>query len=1063
MATKRYSCICCGVLLAVLVFCMPVFTSAAERPANTLPVKVAFFPMVGFYEKDSAGKYTGYGVEYLNAMEQCSNLTFEYVDAGTWQNAIEMLRSGKVDILAPAQKTEVRETEFIFLTYPMSYEYGGVMTLETRNDLHYEDFSTFSSLTLGCTKGQVFEDDYRFYAADNGFTAKKILYYDTWPDLNHALETGKVDAVITNMMYDAPPRKILARFGVSKAYIVVRPDRADIIPELEAAVSRINMESPNYIDQLTNKYYPHYKKVPFTQRELDYIASAPTIRVLCPTNEAPFSHLDAKVFHGVTISLLERIGTLSGLKFEYLPVTTRSEMRAALQSGKGDLIASDTYDFNWARQENVYQIAPYMSAQLIRIVGEANGTAAMVPDRFATEYVKERFPNIKLLSCDSVEDCIRAVQDGKAGFTIINSYETNFILNRFPGMLVHEESMGTIQQLCMSVSKDTAPELRSILGKSLGRISDAEIYEYVAQNASRHREISFSGLIVNYPVRMMLLFIVAILILAALVYAIGMNRMKAAKNKELEIAVRKAVQASRSKSDFLSNMSHDIRTPMNAIINLTNLAREDIHNETLLLSDLDKIKISSDFLLSLINDILDMSRIENRQFQLSPKVYTAQRFVNYLNSLMAPLFSAKDIRFVIDIEKRIPAIYVDEVRFNQIFFNVLSNAAKYTPNGGTVTFSTKILQFDESHFHGAFSITDTGIGMSEAFLSKAFEPFEREKAVEAYVGTGLGLSITKAIVDAMGGTIELKSTKGKGTTVTIVLDLPLPDANMLSASLQREKMDEIHALGFEYSGKVLVAEDHPLNQEIITRLLQRKGFSVECVENGALAVERIKTSPDDTYLFILMDIRMPVMDGLTATKQIRELENRLTATIPIIAMTADAFVEDRNRCLAAGMDAYISKPVNLSELLGIIKKILDEQNIRKRPKILVVDDVEVNIAVVKAALENEFDVLTATNGPAALQYLAERTDIIAVITDIQMPGMNGLELIERIRADSRLDNISILANTQYGDPRQEEQLLLSGTDDFVYKPTTPSILLTRLYNILKRKHPSRKPQKGFTC
>ena len=1045
-----------GIQLAVvlLIVFMTFFPAlATERPPNTLTLKVARFPMNGYYERDESGGWTGYGVEFLNALEQCSDISFEYVDAETWQDALKLTASGGADIVAPAQRTKGREAVFSFLTYPIAYEYGGLLALNSREDLSYEDFDVFSNLTLGCTKGQVFEEDYRLFARDHGFSERKIKYYETWPALERALKDGKVDAIITNMMYDEEPFKVIARFGGKPSFIMVRRGRSDVLSVLENAVNRLGTESPNYRAGLTNKYFPQYKKVPFTRKELDFIASSPAIKVLCDPSEEPFVHRakDSAAPHGVSISVLKRISEISGLKFEYLPVENRRKALDMIREGKGDIIPYDTYNFNWAHQENVYHTVPYMSAQMVAVVGRQNGVAAMVDGRFFKDDLAKKNPHIKILACNSVEECIKAVKSGKAGYTIINGYEASFMLDRFQGAAVREGALSSIHQICMSVSKKLPPELRSVLGKSMGQISDTEIYGYVTESLNRHNTVTLSGLILRHPYETAALIFVLAVVIAGLLYSLFVSRLNSRKNRELETAVKNAKKASKAKSDFLSNMSHDIRTPMNAIINLTNLAMDDIRDEARLLSDLDKIKISSDFLLGLINDILDMSRIESGRLKLEPKIYTAERFENYLNGVMLPIFTAKNINLKIGKIGVVPALYVDEIRFNQIFFNLLSNAAKYTPEGGTVTFALHVLEADDSHFRAEYVIKDNGIGMSEEFVRRAFEPFEREKTVEAFTGTGLGLAITKAIVEALGGTIKLESEQGKGTTVTLLLDLPIPDARLVSESLIKKNSEGIYQLASVMQGHALVAEDHPINREVIVRLLKKQGLSVDCVENGAMAVEAIEHSPEDYYQFVLMDIRMPVMDGLTATRRIRALANRRLAEIPIIAMTADAFVEDRNKCVDAGMNDYLSKPVNVSELMAIVRRILSGQVRRRRERILVVDDAEINIAVMRAAIEKDFEVLEACDGVSALECLERNRGIVAVITDIQMPNMDGTELIRRIRADVRYDNVAIIANTLHGDTEQEERLLLSGADDFVYKPTTPGIVITRLFNVLKNR------------
>lgn len=400
----------------------------------------------------------------------------------------------------------------------------------------------------------------------------------------------------------------------------------------------------------------------------------------------------------------------------------------------------------------------------------------------------------------------------------------------------------------------------------------------------------------------------------------------------LKNALQRAEQASNAKTEFLSRMSHDIRTPMNAIINLTELAVDDMGEREKLRSDLDKIKISGDFLLGLINDILDMSRIESGRLTLSPHVYPLERFMGYMDSVFVPLFASKNIHFTIEPSDLVPALYVDEVRFNQIFFNVLSNAAKYTPEGGTVAFKVNVIRHDEKQVFAQFVIKDNGIGMSGDFLKKAFDPFERESTVTAYTGSGLGLPITRAIVEAFGGTITLESEQGCGTTVTIEMTLPFPPKDAVDQQNPGERSGRSSSEHGVAAGRILVAEDHPLNQEVITRLLKKQGFDSICVENGKQALEAVQGSQNGDFQLILMDVRMPVMDGITATRKIRALEDPVRASLPIVAMTADAFLEDRERCRDAGMDDYLSKPIDPELLYKTIQSCLERRRAAENDK-----------------------------------------------------------------------------------------------------------------------------------
>lgn len=388
------------------------------------------------------------------------------------------------------------------------------------------------------------------------------------------------------------------------------------------------------------------------------------------------------------------------------------------------------------------------------------------------------------------------------------------------------------------------------------------------------------------------------------------------KNQELENVAQKAESAAHAKSEFLSRMSHDIRTPMNAIIGLTHLAQEE-EDLQVVREYLHNIDTSSDFLLGLINDILDMSKIENGELTLKEDAYTREEFMNSINTVIKPLMDKREIQFVFRMEENVECIRVDRLRYNQIFFNLLSNAAKFTPKGGTVEFTTEGLPVRDGKVGIRFHIKDNGIGMSPEFLPHLYDPFsqERAKGGEDVKGTGLGLPIVKSLVDIMGGTISVQSELGKGTEFIVELYVPVAEA---------ETEKPVSEIGTENlkDARILLVEDNDINIYVAQLILEKAGCLVEIAKDGKEAVEHFKESGINYYHAILMDVRMPIMNGIDATKAIRALNREDAATIPIIAMTADAFDEERKKTLEAGMNYHLSKPINPRLLYKILSEFL---------------------------------------------------------------------------------------------------------------------------------------------
>ena len=380
-------------------------------------------------------------------------------------------------------------------------------------------------------------------------------------------------------------------------------------------------------------------------------------------------------------------------------------------------------------------------------------------------------------------------------------------------------------------------------------------------------------------------------------------------------ALRQAESANEAKSEFLSRMSHDIRTPMNAIINMTKFARDDFHkaNAEAVEDDLDKVESTSQFLLGLINDILDVSRIESGKMELQPTVYSYDEFANYLESMTLPLCEKKHIQFSWNRASASKPLYIDKVRFNQVIFNLLSNAVKFTPEHGMVSLLESDVEITDQAITETFSVMDTGIGMTEEFQRNMFDPFSRDKGTNEIQGTGLGLTIVKKIVDLMGGTVTVKSEVGKGSTFSVRLSLPFATEEQIEEN--RKKSGAFLEESKSLSGKrILVAEDHTLNMAIMTRLLESQKMIVIQAHDGNQVIERFESLEENSIDAILMDVRMPNRDGISATKEIRKMKRTDAKTVPIIAMTANAFEEDRKLSREAGMTAYLTKPINQKQL-----------------------------------------------------------------------------------------------------------------------------------------------------
>ena len=391
------------------------------------------------------------------------------------------------------------------------------------------------------------------------------------------------------------------------------------------------------------------------------------------------------------------------------------------------------------------------------------------------------------------------------------------------------------------------------------------------------------------------------------------------KLDEVQTELIAAQKTEKAKSEFFSKMSHDMRTPMNSIINMVRFAREDLLSGGEVLADLDNLENASRYLLSLINDILDISKINDGKFELHPSIYSYDEFANYIYCMIKPLCDKKKIKFEWNKANVSKPLYIDKVRFNQMIFNLLSNSVKYTNEGGTVIFKENDIVKDDEGLTCSFCVEDTGIGISEEYQRQMFDPFSRANEESDAVGTGLGLSIVKSICEAMDAKISVESKVGEGTKFTVRLRLVYATPEQIAEN----KGKNVNSNEVDLSGhKVLVAEDHPLNMQITMRILSSKGIEVLCAENGQLAVEIFENSRQNEISAILMDMRMPAMNGLSATKEIRNSDHPNAKSIPIIAMTANAYEDDRQNAIGAGMTDFLTKPVEPELVYSTLKKYI---------------------------------------------------------------------------------------------------------------------------------------------
>lgn len=622
------------------------------------------------------------------------------------------------------------------------------------------------------------------------------------------------------------------------------------------------------------------------------------------------------------VDILDKIKDFTGLDFSYVYAKNYSDAVHLVQRGKADILGFFLGDENDAAQLGLALSASYVSANNIIVRNKACSYPA--PGLVGALVESQRFPSgisaEKIRSYPGIKEALAAVNSGEADFIygLSSKMEQDIshyhFTNLAPVTLVNDQSA-----ISFALPTPVDPDLLTVLNKAINNLSESE--RTVIRNRNLEsigvNEFSLTDFIYANPLQFMfiVMFVLSVLF-TALLLAIG-ARMKATV---IQGNLKRAEAANLAKSEFLSRMSHEIRTPMNGIVGMSTIAMQNIDNTDKIKDCLEKVIMSSKHLLALINDVLDMSKIESGKVELRHESFNFRAFLQDLENLYGEQAKSKGISYetilASDLEVQIIG---DSLRLNQVLSNLLSNALKFTPAKGMIKLRVSKTGEDQENVYLRFEVIDTGCGIAEENYDKIFESFEQENVdvTYKYGGTGLGLSIVKRFTGLMGGGIHVTSVQGSGSTFTV--DLPFgkikesgKPTRFSDINGRNDLAKDCYAVDYDFKGKrILLVEDNELNREIAEELIGVTGASVESAEDGVQAVEMFKESAEGYYDLILMDVQMPHMDGYEATRCIRALGRSDAQKVPIFAMTANAFAEDVQKSREAGMNAHISKPLNI--------------------------------------------------------------------------------------------------------------------------------------------------------
>lgn len=912
-----------------------------ELERNT--VRIGCYNLKRFINKDPSGNLIGYGVEYLNKISELTGLKFSFVVSDN-EALVTMLHSGKLDFLMPVEYEKSRLDSFTFTNYPIGAQYVGLYVNKERANLYYEDYNSFNSLRIGSVKNTHPTSSLRKYAKAHGFTYQEVLF-DSLEELESAFDNKKVDAVCRSGLGNIPDTyRLIAKTDFSPFYLVGSEKiKNPLFTQVNEAVTLLQYENSNFTKNLHKKYLlDEERTIELTREEAEFIQNKKTITIAGFCDRYPILYRDEKTgeLAGILKDLTDLAAQRTGLTVRYVTAPETVPLLNQIQNPEVDAVLGILREKHYFQDKNIRLSKGIENT--ISIAGNKDQyfspkhayTIAALQSALGTlSYIRAHHPNYKIITYPTMNECMRAVQDGKADAVIQNIYILSAMLrhSEFSNLTIwhsfNDDSHSLSPDYCLGQRVTAPKELISIFDKGISSLTQDDIQSVIVKHFIRNSDdITFSDFLHVYG---NVIFIIFCFIIVLFIFKQKRlhelqkyNSQLIDLNKKAKAAIAESMRANKAKTDFLSRMSHDIRTPINVIIGMSYMACCETISPKVK-DCLDKIKISSNFLLGLVNDILDMAKVESNKIELHPEPYFSDQFLDYIKATIEPLCDAKHIKFLLDIHPVPDCVPIlDHLRINQIFFNIFSNAVKFTPEGGTITFHlTESIQNNKMVFNA--EIRDTGIGISDEFQNVLFEQFSQEyrKDTDLNRGSGLGLAIVKRLMDLMHGKISVKSQIGKGTTFFLSAEFDFLPAEQASTVQKKLSVGSLQSASLK--GKyVLLCEDHPLNQELIKKLLEKIDINVTVANDGKQGIEAFTLSDPGFYDAILMDIRMPVMNGIEATKCIRELDRPDARTIPIIALTASAFAEDVKKCLEAGMTGHLSKPFNPDQLYSTLKTIL---------------------------------------------------------------------------------------------------------------------------------------------
>lgn len=939
MQTPTWRSICAMLCLLLLLPALFPVKAAAE----TAPVKVV---RVGSFEDtfnyvNEKGIRKGYGYELLQTLSGYTGWQFEYVTCD-WSDCFEKLENGEIDIMGAISYTEDRAEEMLFSDEPMGEEKYYLYADLSRADISASDFKTLNGKKIGVLMGTEPEVMLTEWEEKYGLKTQHVNIANN-EDVKQKLANHEIDCFVSleESCWAELGISTITRVGSSGIYYVINKDRPDLKEELDNAMRALEDANPFYTADLYKRYFSLDYTPILTGEEKAWLKEHGAIRMGFLTGDSGVSTYDPATgeITGTITDYIQFARDCLGnqeLVFQMVGYDSQKAELDALKSGEIDMVFHFDQSPNLAEDYRVACTNTTWTSNMMAVTNkqhfnenQANRVAVPQNKISLKRYIAVYYPQWEIVDCAAQEDAARLVKDGQAdcfvtGVSSQENYSKKYDFYSVP--------LPNPAKSCFAVNSGNR-HLLSILNKTIKAMPTNMLTGSLAMYKSSSRKVTLSEFIRDnfFMVLLVSSIFVAVILLAILKLLRKARKAEAAARKaandtqelnaKLQIAAENAESANRAKSTFLFNMSHDIRTPMNAIIGYADLASRHSDDPAKLKKYMENIQVCGQNLLMLLNNVLDLARIENDKTEIEYSVSDIEKDFRNCLAMFRNQADSKGQTLTVTTQLPYPYIYADIPHLTEVCTNLVSNAVKYTGAGGTIRCGvTQKPGEKEGWCDTVVTVADNGIGMSQEFQKHIFEPFERERTstVSKVEGSGIGMGIVKKLVGLMGGTVEVESKIGVGSTFTVTIPCRIASEDEIQAKREINPSDQKCLCGT----RILLTEDNDLNAEIATELLQEEGCTVDRAKDGVECVDMLEKAANGTYQLILMDVQMPVMNGYDATKKIRRMDDPQKANIPIVAMTANAFSEDKQVALDAGMNDHIAKPINMSVLVPTLRKYL---------------------------------------------------------------------------------------------------------------------------------------------